>query len=122
MTTIESLGGEVEDPGEGSSLRGGGAGLVLPEGVLADLAEQLAARARAGEPAELTGPGGLLTGLIGQVLQAGLTAELGAHLEAGDGENRRNGASVKTLNTEVGPGGLAGARGRARAVGAGPGA
>jgi len=76
---------------------------VLPEGVLADLAGQLAERAQAGEPAVLTGPGGLLTGLIGQVLQAGLAAELGAHLAAGGGENRRNGSSVKTLNTEVGP-------------------
>ena len=55
----------------------------------------------------LTGPGGLLTGVIGQVLQAGLAAELGAHLEdagAGDGGgNRRNGSSAKTLHTEVGP-------------------
>ena len=44
--------------------------------------------------------------MIGQVLQAGLAAELGAHLDgaAGDGgENRRNGSSAKTLNTEVGP-------------------
>ena len=44
--------------------------------------------------------------MIGQVLQAGLAAELGAHLEdpGGDGGgNRRNGSSVKTLNTEVGP-------------------
>ncbi len=103
MTTIEDLGGEVEDRREESSVHGGGGGLVLPQGVLADLAEQLAARARAGESAQLTGPGGLLTGLIGQVLQAGLAAELGAHLEAGEGENRRNGSSIKTLNTEVGP-------------------
>ena len=99
MTTVEDLVSEVEDPGEGFSP---GTGLVLAEEVLADLAGQLAARARAGEPAVLTGPGGLLTGLIGQVLQAGLAAELGAHLGETDG-NRRNGASVKTLNTEVGP-------------------
>jgi putative transposase len=103
MTTIESLAGEVENPGEGFPAAGGGAGLALPQEVLADLADQLAARARDGEPAQLTGPGGLLTGLIGQVLQAGLAAELGAHLAAGDGENRRNGSSAKTLNTEVGP-------------------
>ena len=51
----------------------------------------------------LTGPGGLLSGIIGQVLQAGLAAELGAHLDGGDEGNRRNGSSVKTLNTEVGP-------------------
>src|SRR6266568_4467742 len=38
------------------------------------------------------------------LLQEGLTAELDAHLDGGDGEaNRRNGSSVKTLNTEVGP-------------------
>ena len=61
------------------------AGAGAAAGVLADLAERLAARARAGESAQLTGPGGLLTGLIGQVLQAGLAAELGAHLEAGEG-------------------------------------
>ena len=64
--TIEDLGGEVEDRREESSVRGGGGGLVLPQGVLADLAEQLAARARAGESAQLTGPGGLLTGLMGR--------------------------------------------------------
>jgi putative transposase len=104
VSTIENVAGEVENPGEASFPAGaGGAGLVLPEGVLADLAAQLAARAQAGEPAQLTGPGGLLTGLIGQVLQAGLAAELGAHLAAGDGDNRSNGSSVKTLNTEVGP-------------------
>jgi putative transposase len=78
---------------------------VLPEGVLASLAGQLAERARAGGPVTLTGPGGLLSGIIGQVLQAGLAAELDAHPDGGgDGEvNRRNGSSAKTLNTEVGP-------------------
>jgi transposase-like protein len=47
----------------------------------------------------------LLSGIIGQVLQAGLAAELDAHLhDGGDGEaNRRNGSSAKTLNTEVRP-------------------
>jgi putative transposase len=72
--------------------------------VLESLAGQLAERARSGEPVTLTGPGGLLTGVIGQVLQAGLAAELDAHLDGGDGSgNRRNGSSAKTLNTEVGP-------------------
>jgi putative transposase len=104
MTIIESTAGEVENPEEGSAAAGAG-GLTLPDGVLADLAAELAARARSGGPVELTGPGGLLTGLIGQVLQAGLAAELGEHLRAGDGEgaNRSNGSTVKTLNTEVGP-------------------
>jgi putative transposase len=108
MTTVEIPAGEVEDPAGGFSPeldRGdAGGGLVLPEEVLAALAGQLAARTRAGEPVVLTGPGGLLTGIIGQVLQAGLAAELGAHLDGGDGgANRRNGSSAKTLNTEVGP-------------------
>ena len=110
MTMLEDRPGEVEDPAAGLSAagpdRGDGGGLVLPEEVVASLAGQLAERARSGEPVTLTGPGGLLTGVIGQVLQAGLAAELGSHLEAGgrDGEqNRRNGSSAKTLHTEVGP-------------------
>src|SRR6266566_10093598 len=98
MTMVEIPAAEVEDPEGGSSpVRGEGgpgAGLVLPEEVLASLAGQLAERARSGEPVTLTGPGGLLSGMIGQVLQAGLTAELDAHLEDG-GANRRNGCSVK---------------------------
>ena len=108
MTMLENGMAEVEDPaGEvlAGVVEGGGAGgLVLPEGVLASLAGQLAERARSGEPVMLTGPGGLLSGMIGQVLQAGLAAELEAHLDAGGGGgNRRNGSSVKILNTEVGP-------------------
>src|ERR1700730_2229637 len=111
MTTVEiPAGGGEGRLGGGLSVgarEGGQArGVVLPEEVVAQLAVQLAERARSGEPAVLTGPGGLLTGVIGQVLQAGLAAELGAHLEdpGGDaGGNRRNGSSIKTLNTEVGP-------------------
>ena len=110
MTMLEDPAGQVEDPAGGFSpgvpVGGDGPGLVLPEEVVAQLAGQLAERARSGEPAVLTGPGGLLAGVIGQVLQAGLAAELGAHLDGpgGDGgENRRNGSSAKTLNTEVGP-------------------
>ena len=107
MTMLEERAGEVEDLAGGSSgeAAGGdaGGGLVLPEEVVAALAGQLAERARGGEPVSLTGPGGLLSGIIGQVLQAGLTAELDAHLGDGGDGNRRNGSSVKTLNTEVGP-------------------
>jgi putative transposase len=110
MAMLENGTAEVEDPEAGSSpaAAGGaaGGGLMLPEEVVASLAGQLAERARSGEPVTLTGPGGLLAGVIGQVLQAGLAAELDAHLDGGDGEgggNRRNGSSVKTLNTEVGP-------------------
>jgi putative transposase len=110
MTMLEERPGEVEDlagdvsPGAGG---GGAPGLVLPEEVVASLAAQLAERARSGAPVTLTGPGGLLAGVIGQVLQAGLAAELDAHLDdGGAGEaagNRRNGSSAKTLHTEVGP-------------------
>jgi putative transposase len=108
MTMLESPAGEVEDPGEGFAvgLAGGdaGGGLVLPDEMVAGLAGLLAERARAGEAVTLTGPGGLLSGIIGQVLAAGLAAELDAHLDGADGAgNRRNGSSVKTLNTEVGP-------------------
>jgi putative transposase len=81
-----------------------GAGLVLPEGVVADLAAQLVARARAGEPVRLTGAGGLLGGVIGQVLQAGLALELEEHLcRGGGGPNGRNGYTSKTLKTAAGP-------------------
>lgn len=109
MTIVDSTETQVEDPEGGSSGEAvpgsdGPGGLVLPEDVVAALAGQLAEHASAGGPVTLTGPGGLLTGIIGQVLQAGLAAELDAHLGAGDGGvNRRNGSSAKTLNTEVGP-------------------
>lgn len=118
MAMLENGAAEVEDPEGGSPPGvpgpGGDGGLVLPEEVVAQLAGQLAEQARAGGPVRLTGPGGMLTGIIGQVLQAGLAAELGAHLDTGDGgENRRNGSSAKTLNTEVGPVRLAVPRDRA---------
>lgn len=118
MTMVENGAPEVEDPEGGSSAvvpepaGGGGSCLVLPEEVVAQLAAGLAAQAGEGGPVRLTGPGGVLAGIIGQVLQAGMAAELGAHLEAGDG-NRRNGSSAKTLNTEVGPVRLAVPRDRA---------
>jgi len=123
MTTIGIGGSELKDPGAGISGNDaaapggggqGGQGLVLPEAVLADLAGQLVARARAGEPVALTGRGGLLSGLIGQVLQAGLGLELGDHLAmAGQEGNGRNGYRAKTLRTEAGPVTLAVPRDRA---------
>src|SRR5258707_13610087 len=120
MTTIGIAGSEFKARGEGISgdeAAGGGGrggrGLVLPEEVLADLAGQLVARARAGEPVALTGRGGLLSGLIGQVLRAGLTLELDDHLAmAGQEGNGRNGYRAKTLRTEAGTGTLRGRRGR----------
>lgn len=71
-------------------------------------AEELVARART-EGVELTGDGGLLTGLVRQVLQTGLEVELADHLgyelhdPAGRGSgNSRNGTSRKTVTTEIG--------------------
>jgi len=123
MTTIGIGGSELKDPGAGISGNDaaapggggqGGQGLVLPEAVLADLAGQLVARARAGEPVALTGRGGLLSGLIGQVLQAGLGLELDDHLAmAGQEGNGRNGYRAKMLRTEAGPVTLAVPRDRA---------
>ena len=112
MTTVETDGGQFKDPGEvigagvpaaecAGSVAGG---LVLPDAVLADLAGQLVARARAGQPVALTGRDGLLAGLIGQVLQAGLSLELEDHLAmAGQEGNGRNGYRAKVVKTEAGP-------------------
>ena len=71
-------------------------------------AEQLVERARS-EGLELTGDGGLLTGLVRQVLQTGLEVEIADHLgyepydPVGRGSgNSRNGFSPKTVTTEIG--------------------
>ena len=73
---------------------------------LSALAGQLVAAARS-EGVELTGPGGLLTGLTRQVLQTALDVELSDHLGHDRGErsgsgNVRNGSSGKTVRTDVG--------------------
>lgn len=81
----------------------------LPDdAAMRDWAEELVARARA-ENVELTGEGGLLTGLVRQVLQTGLEVELADHLgyepydSAGRGSgNSRNGSTPKTVSTEIG--------------------
>src|ERR1035441_6550570 len=96
MTTVDTRGAQFNDRGEVfaaeelSAAEEGSrdGGLVLPQEVVADLAGQLVARARAGERVALTGRDGLLSGLIGQVLQAGLGLELEEHLAAGDGNGR----------------------------------
>jgi putative transposase len=82
------------------------AGLDGP--AMREWAEELVARARA-EGLDLTGEGGLLTGLIRQVLQTGLEVELSEHLgyeaydPAGRGTgNSRNGSYPKTVATEIG--------------------
>jgi transposase-like protein len=73
------------------------------------LAEELVERAR-DEGVELVGPGGLLTGLTKNVLEASLEAEMSEHLgydkhePAGRNKaNSRNGTRAKTVLTDVGP-------------------
>jgi hypothetical protein len=77
LTTVDGAGVQVEDlrSGEVEGGSAGGPGLVLPDAVIESLAGELAARARAGQSVKLTGPDGLLPGVIGQVLAAGLRAE-----------------------------------------------
>jgi putative transposase len=79
-----------------------------------DLIDKAAAELLAsGGPARLTGAGGFLPGLVKAVLERGLAAELTEHLgyEKGDpagagSGNSRNGATPKTVRTEVGQVGL----------------
>ena len=78
------------------------------EAAMRDWAELLVARART-EGVELTGEGGLLTGLVRQVLQTGLEVEMAEHLGyerhavGGRGSgNSRNGTTPKTVTTEIG--------------------
>ncbi len=65
-------------------------------------------RARS-EGVELTGDGGLLSGLVRQVLQTGLEVEMTEHLgyephsvEGRGSGNSRNGYTPKTVTTEIG--------------------
>jgi len=55
------------------------AGLAVPDADMSEWAEALVAQART-DGIELTGEGGLLTGLIRQVLQTGLEVEMADHL------------------------------------------
>ena len=78
------------------------------EAAMRDWAELLVARART-EGVKLTGEGGLLTGLVRQVLQTGLEVEMAEHLGyerhavGGRGSgNSRNGTTPKTVTTEIG--------------------
>jgi hypothetical protein len=64
----------------------------------------------AGGPLALTGRGGFLPSLVKTVLERGLQAELSGHLGYDKGEragagsgNNRNGATPKTVRSEVGP-------------------
>jgi len=62
------------------------------------------------EPEQITGPGGVLTQLAGRVIETALGAELTEHLGYPPGQappggagNHRNGATGKTVQTELGP-------------------
>jgi transposase-like protein len=75
---------------------------------LAALAEGLVAAARS-QGVELTGPGGLLTGLTRQVLETALEVEMSEHLGYDRHDpvghhsgNSRNGSTEKTVRTELG--------------------
>jgi putative transposase len=72
-----------------------------------ELAEQLVARARE-DGVNLVGPDGLLSGIVGQLLETALEVEMSEHLgyerhERSPSTNSRNGASSKTLHSDVGP-------------------
>ena len=74
---------------------------LLPEGALDDAVRGL-------RPEELSGPGGLLSRLAGRVVEAALEAELTEHLGhppggRPQGPNVRNGATSKTVQTDLGP-------------------
>ncbi len=83
-------------------------GLAVPAGDMSEWAEALVAQART-DGVELTGEGGLLTGLIRQVLQTGLEVEMADHLgydryspEGRGSGNSRNGYSPKRVTTDIG--------------------
>jgi putative transposase len=79
---------------------------LLPREQLEDALEGL-------DPDQITGPGGLLTQLAGRVIETALGAELSEHLGYPPGQsppggagNVRNGATSKTLQTELGAVGI----------------
>ena len=83
------------------------------EAAMKDWAELLVARARS-EGIELTGDGGLLTGLVRQVLQCGLEVEMAEHLgyerhavEGRGSHNSRNGTTPEPPTCMWGPVGVA---------------
>ncbi len=99
MATKEIAAAEAGEPE--TTVPGGDAGMAA-------LAESLVAAART-QGVQLTGPGGLLTGLTRQVLETALQVEMGEHLgyergdRAGHGSgNSRNGSTGKTVRTDVG--------------------
>jgi putative transposase len=99
---------------EGKPRRRGRAPKRLPDETVEQLAEllpdeALADAVRGLDPDEITGPGGLITQLVGRVVEAALGAELTEHLGYPPGQappggagNQRNGSTPKTLKTDVG--------------------
>ncbi|MGB6058935.1 MAG: IS256 family transposase [Microthrixaceae bacterium] len=82
--------------------------LLPPDALVTAAAERLVEEAKASGVA-LTGDGGLLTGLVRQVLQGALEAEITDHLgyephsvEGRGSGNSRNGYYPKTVRTEIG--------------------
>ena len=82
--------------------------MLPPDTALADVATRLVDQARV-DGISLTGDGGLLTGMIQQVLKASLRYEMSEHLgyephavEGRGSGNSRNGFYPKTVRTEVG--------------------
>ena len=95
------------------------AGEAVGGTAMKEWAELLVAQARA-DGVELTGDGGLLTGLVRQVLQTGLEVEMSEYLgyerhavEGRGSGNSRNGSTPKTVTTEIGEVDLAVPRDRA---------
>ena len=92
---------------------------AVGEAAMREWAQLLVAQAGA-DGVELTGDGGLLTGLVRQVLQTGLEVEMSEHrgyerhavVGRGSG-NSRNGSTPKTVKTEIGEVELAVPRDRA---------
>ena len=74
---------------------------LLPEGALEDAVQGL-------KPEDVTGAGGLLSHLAGRVVEAALQGEMTDHLGHPPGgrpagANVRNGATAKTVSTDLGP-------------------
>ena len=99
----------MNDKSEGTEIEKVSSELVLPpDASLALVAERLVDQAKH-DGVSLTGEGGLLTGLVQQVLQSALEAEMTDHLgyeqhsSSGWGSgNSRNGSYPKTVATEIG--------------------
>lgn len=74
---------------------------LLPQDALDEVVKGL-------RPEDVSGPGGLLSQLAGRVIEAALQAEMTEHVGhppggVPAGENRRNGSTPKTLQTDLGP-------------------